>query len=56
LYRHHDRFSTFIDLTAQSGASEEKALDPGVRHHRAKPVQTRSLAARVVAVVRRINT
>ncbi len=45
-----------IMLTAQHGESEEKALDLGAQDYMTKPVQTRSLAARVRAVLRRINT
>ena len=44
-----------IVLTAQHGESEEKALDPGAHDHLTKPVQTRSLVARVRAVLGRIN-
>jgi len=43
-------------LTAQSGGSEEKALDLGAQDYLTKPVQTRSLVARVCAVLKRINT
>jgi two-component system, OmpR family, KDP operon response regulator KdpE len=45
-----------IVLTAQSGESEEKALDLGAQDYLTKPVQTRSLVARVRAVLNRINT
>ena len=45
-----------IGRTAQSGASEEKALDLGARDYLTKPVQTRSLVARVRAVLKRTNT
>jgi len=45
-----------IVLTAQSGESEEKALDLGAHDYLTKPVQTRSLVARVRAVLKRINT
>jgi DNA-binding response OmpR family regulator len=45
-----------IVLTAQHGESEEKALDLGAQDHLTKPVQTRSLIARVRAVLKRINT
>jgi Response regulators consisting of a CheY-like receiver domain and a winged-helix DNA-binding domain len=45
-----------ILLTAQSGASEEKALDLGAQDYFTKPVQTRSLVARVRAVLKQINT
>jgi len=44
-----------IVLTAQHGESEEKALDLGALDYLTKPVQTRSLAARVRAVLKRIN-
>jgi len=44
-----------IVLTAQHGESEEKALDLGAQDYLTKPVQTRSLAARVRAVLKRIN-
>ena len=43
-------------LTAQFGESEEKALDLGAQDYLRKPVQTRSLVARVRAVPERINT
>ncbi len=45
-----------IVLTAQSGESEEKALDLGAHDYLTKPVQTRSLVARVRAVLKRINS
>jgi len=45
-----------IVLTAQHGESEEKALDLGAQDYLTKPVQTRSLTARVRAVLKRINT
>jgi type II secretory ATPase GspE/PulE/Tfp pilus assembly ATPase PilB-like protein len=45
-----------IVLTAQHGESEEKALDLGAQDYLTKPVQTRSLVARVRAVLKRINT
>ncbi|MGH7512838.1 MAG: hypothetical protein ACREOQ_07945 [Gemmatimonadales bacterium] len=45
-----------IGLTAQSGESEEKALDLGAQHYATTAVQTHSLAARVRAALRRINT
>jgi DNA-binding response OmpR family regulator len=41
---------------AQSGDSEEKALDLGAHDYLSKPVQTRSLIGRVRAVLKRINT
>jgi type IV pilus assembly protein PilB len=44
-----------IVLTAQSGESEEKALDLGAHDYLTKPVQTRSLVARVRAVLRRVS-
>ncbi len=45
-----------IVLTAQHGDAEEKALDLGAQDYLTKPVQTRSLTARVRAVLKRINT
>jgi DNA-binding response OmpR family regulator len=42
-----------IVLTAQHGESEEKALDLGAQDYLTKPVQTRSLTARVRAVLKR---
>jgi DNA-binding response OmpR family regulator len=45
-----------IVLTAHSGESEEKALDLGAHDYLTKPVQTRSLVARVRAVLKRINS
>jgi CheY-like chemotaxis protein len=45
-----------IVLTAQHGESEEKALDLGAQDYLTKPVQTRSLVARVRAVVKRVNS
>jgi DNA-binding response OmpR family regulator len=45
-----------IGLTAQSGESEEKALDLGAQDYLTTAVQTRSLAARVRAALKRINT
>jgi CheY-like chemotaxis protein len=56
--RAHVRTAAFpvIVLTAQSGASEEKALDLGAQDYLMKPVQTRSLVARVRAVLKRINS
>jgi DNA-binding response OmpR family regulator len=44
-----------IVLTAQHGESEEKALDLGAQDYLTKPVQTRSLTARVRAVLKRAN-
>jgi len=43
-------------LTAQHGESEEKALDLGAQDYLTKPVQTRSLVARVRAVLKRVNS
>lgn len=40
-------------LTAQHGECEEKALDLGAQDYLTKPVQTRSLTARVRAVLKR---
>jgi len=45
-----------IVLTAQHGESEEKALDLGAQDYLTKPVQTRSLVARVRAVLKRANS
>jgi DNA-binding response OmpR family regulator len=45
-----------IVLTAQHGESEEKALDLGAQDYLTKPVQTRSLVARVRAVLKRVNS
>jgi type IV pilus assembly protein PilB len=45
-----------IVLTAQHGESEEKALDLGANDYLTKPVQTRSLVARVRAVLKRVNS
>jgi type II secretory ATPase GspE/PulE/Tfp pilus assembly ATPase PilB-like protein/ActR/RegA family two-component response regulator len=45
-----------IVLTAQSGENEEKALDLGAQDYLTKPVQTRSLTARVRAVLKRSNS
>jgi PleD family two-component response regulator len=42
--------------TAQHGESEEKALDLGAQDYLTKPVQTRSLVARVRAVLKRVNS
>jgi DNA-binding response OmpR family regulator len=44
-----------VVLTAQHGESEEKALDPGARNYLTKPSRTRALAARVRAMLERIN-
>ena len=45
-----------IVLTAHHGESEEKALDLGAQDYLTKPVQTRSLVARVRAVLKRVNS
>ena len=45
-----------LGLTAQSGESEEKALDLGAHDYLTEPVHTRWLAAPVRAVLERINT
>jgi CheY-like chemotaxis protein len=45
-----------IVLTAQHGESEEKALDLGAQDYLTKLVQTRSLVARVRAVLKRVNS
>lgn len=44
-----------IALTAQHGASEEKALDLGAQDYLTKPVRTRSLIARERAVLKRVS-
>jgi len=43
-------------LTGQTGNAEEKALDLGAQDYLNKPVQTRSLVARVKAVLKRANS
>ena len=45
-----------IILTAQHGETEEKALDLGASDYLSKPVQTRSLLARVRAVLKRASS
>jgi DNA-binding response OmpR family regulator len=45
-----------IMLTAHFGESEEKAVDLGAQDYLTKPVQTRSLAARVRAVLKRVTS
>lgn len=45
-----------IVLTARHGETEEKALDLGANDSLGKPVQTRSLVARVRAVLKRVNS
>lgn len=45
-----------IVLTALQDDTEEKALDPGAHDQLAKPAQTRSLAARVRAVLKRVRS
>jgi type IV pilus assembly protein PilB len=45
-----------IMLTAQHGETEEKALDLGAHDYLGKPVQTRSLVARVRAVLKRVSS
>ena len=42
-------------LAAQHGESEEKALDLGAQYSLIRPVQTRSLTARVRAMLKRSN-
>jgi DNA-binding response OmpR family regulator len=42
--------------TAQHGETEEKALDLGAHDYLGKPVQTRSLVARVRAVLKRASS
>ncbi len=44
-----------ILLTAQHRESEEKALDLGAQDYLTKPVQPRSLVARVRAVLKRVS-
>jgi hypothetical protein len=48
--------SRSFGLTAQSGESEEKALDLEALEYLTTAVRTRSLAARVRAAPKRINT
>ena len=43
-------------LTASRGDTEEKALDLGAHDFLTKPVQTRSLVARVRAVLKRVSS
>jgi len=43
-------------LTAQHRESEENALDLGAQDYLTKPVQTRSLVGRVLAVLKRVNS
>jgi DNA-binding response OmpR family regulator len=45
-----------IVLTAQHGETEEKALHLGAHDCLGKPVQTRSLLARVRAVLKRASS
>jgi DNA-binding response OmpR family regulator len=45
-----------IVLTGSQGETEEKALDLGAHDYLRKPVQTRSLVARVRAVLKRVNS
>ena len=45
-----------IVLTARHGETEEKALDLGAHDYLSKPVQTRSLIARVRAVLKRASS
>ena len=45
-----------IMLTASHGETEEKALDLGAHDFLTKPVQTRSLVARVPAVLERVSS
>jgi DNA-binding response OmpR family regulator len=44
-----------IMLTCHAGDTEEKALDLGAQDYLNKPVQTRSLVARVKAVLKRVQ-
>jgi hypothetical protein len=45
-----------MERAAQSGESEEKALDPGAHGALARPAQTRTLVARPSTVLARIKT
>jgi type II secretory ATPase GspE/PulE/Tfp pilus assembly ATPase PilB-like protein/ActR/RegA family two-component response regulator len=45
-----------IMLTAHHGENEERALDLGAQDYLTKPVQTRSLVARVRAVLKRVTS
>ncbi len=45
-----------IVLTAQHRESEEKALDLAAHDYPSRPVQTRSLVARVRAVLKRVSS
>jgi DNA-binding response OmpR family regulator len=45
-----------IVLTASQGETEEQALDLGAHDYLRKPVQTRSLVARVRAVLKRVSS
>jgi DNA-binding response OmpR family regulator len=45
-----------IVLTAQHGEAEEKALGLGAHDYLSKPVQTRSLVARVRPVLKRVSS
>lgn len=45
-----------IMLTASHDDTEEKALDLGAHDYLTKPVQSRSLVARVRAVLKRVNS
>jgi DNA-binding response OmpR family regulator len=49
-------FLPVIVLTATQAETEEKALDLGAHDYLRKPVQTRSLVARVRAVLKRVNS
>jgi DNA-binding response OmpR family regulator len=42
-------------LTSHAGETEEKSLDLGTQDYLTKPVQTRSLVARVKAVLKRLR-
>ena len=44
-----------IMLTSHAGETEQKALDLGAQDYLTKPVQTRSLVARVKAVLKRLQ-
>jgi DNA-binding response OmpR family regulator len=44
-----------IMLTSHTGETEKKALDLGAQEYRNKAVRTRSLVARVKAVLKRVQ-
>jgi CheY-like chemotaxis protein len=53
--RFSSRASSSRRFIAQHGETEEKALDLGAHDYLGKPVQTRSLLARVRAVLKRAS-